>query len=206
MLKSQGHTGWPKLYEEIIMSRLVWKLSVLLAAFWGFAANASTITCGNEYRTATLTSAEVCFVGSGNTTETDIEGYFGGDWDHLTGVQSSVTSGYLTVNLLSGTWGGTGPISGTWAIDQSFWTVYGSAALSIHVGNGSYDPDHFAWLITDGQTFGTWSYERLSGNGGGLSNMHLWGSGEPDFEVSEPNVFLLMLLGLFSMFAARRRA
>jgi len=190
------------------MLRSVWKFSVVMifAALCGAVANASTITCGNQYREATLASAESCFIGSGNTQEDDIEGYFGGDWDHLGGVASSTTNGYLTVNLLSGTWGSGGPISGTWAIDQSFWTVYGSASLSIHVGNGSYDPDHFAWLITEGQTFGTWSYAKLRGNGGGLSNMHLWGSGEPDFEVSEPSLLLLMMLGLISVFVARRRA
>lgn len=189
------------------MLKSSWKLGcfVILMGFCASLVHASSITCGNQYRTATLTSAESCFTGSGNTQEANIENYFGGDWDHLTGVQSSTTSGYLTVNLLSGTWGSGGPISGTWAIDQSFWTVYGSASLSIHVGNGSYDPDHFAWLITEGQTFGTWSYTKLDGNGGGLSNMHLWGSGEPGFEVSEPSLLLLMMVGLISVFVTRRR-
>lgn len=193
--------------QSLIKSGVV----IAVASLWSMVASASTITCGNEYRTATLTSAELCEIGSGNTSEADIENYFGGDWDHLGGVAGaegsagSLNSGFLTVTLLSGTWGGIGPISGTWAIDEDFWTVYGKAALSLHVGNGKYDPDHFAWSISEGNTSGTWSYERLSGNGGGLSNMHLWGSGEPVIQVSEANIGLLLMLGLLSMFVARRR-
>lgn len=174
-------------------------------------ASAGTISCGNQYRTATLTSADLCEIGSGNTKESDIEEYFGGDWDQLSGVAGAkntggtLVNGYLTVTLLSGTWGNGGPISGTWAIDKSFWTVYGQAALSIHVGNGSYDPDHFAWSISEGNTWGTWSYQKLKGNGGGLSNMHLWGAGDPLIKVPEPHIGLLMVLGLLSIFIARRR-
>ncbi len=193
--------------QSLIKSGVV----VVVASLWSMVASAGTISCGNQYRTASLTSAELCFTGSGNTKESDIESYFGGDWDHLGGVAGNknaggtITEGYLTVTLTSGTWGATGPITGTWAIDSSFWTVYGKAALSVHVGNGKYDPDHFAWTISEGNTSGTWYYERLSGNGGGLSNMHLWGSGEPATQVSEPNVALLLMLGLLSMFVARRR-
>ncbi len=201
--------------QSLIKSGVV----VVVASLWSLVASAGTISCGNQYRTATLTSAELCYIGSGNTKESDIENYFGGDWDHLGGVAGAdkaagtLNFGYLTVTLLTGTWGSGGPITGTWAIDSSFWTVYGKAALSIHVGNGRYDPDHFAWSISEGNTSGTWSYTKLSGNGGGLSNMHLWGSGEPLVkepeppvtQVSEPNVALLLVLGLLSMFIARRR-
>lgn len=188
------------------MLQSFWKFGCvgILVAFCG-AANASTITCGNQYRTASLTSAEACFTGSGNTKLSHIEDYFDGEWDPLGGVSSSTTNGYLTVNLLTGSWGSGGPITGTWAIDQSFWSVYGTASLSIHVGNGRYDPDHFAWLITDGQTSGTWSYTKLSGNGGGLSNMHLWGSGEPKVDVAEPSLLMLIVVGLLSVLVARRR-
>lgn len=180
---------------------------LVLSAVVAIQANAAQITCGNEYRTATLGSAELCETGSGNTKESNIEDYFGGDWDHLAGLNSSATDGYLTVNLLSGSWGSHGLTTGTWAIDESFWSVYGSAALSIHVGNGRYDPDHFAWTISEGQTSGTWSYERLTGNGGGLSNMHLWGSGEPKAtSVPEPSTVVLLFMGLMSLVVARRRS
>lgn len=193
--------------QSLIKSGVV----VAVASLWSLVASAGNISCGNQYRTATLASAELCEIGSGNTKESHIEEYFGGDWDGLGGVAGadgtagSLNNGFLTVTLLSGTWGSGGPISGTWAIDEDFWTVYGKAALSIHVGHGKYDPDHFAWSITDGNTSGTWSYAKLSGNGGGLSNMHLWGSGEPVTQVSEPNVVLLLMMGLLSMFVARRR-
>lgn len=178
---------------------------LLLSCVIASAADAAVINCGNEYRTATLSSAEACHIGSGNTSLADIDSYFGGEWVHLGGVSSSTTLGFMTVNLLSGAWGEGGPISGSWAIDPAFWGIYGSAALSIHVGNGRYDPDHFAWFITDGQTSGAWSYQKLSGNGGGFSNMHLWGSGIPKVTVPEPNILLLMMMGLLSVFIARRR-
>ncbi|MFC3117260.1 hypothetical protein [Cellvibrio fontiphilus] len=194
--------------QSLIKSGVV----VVVASLWSMVASAGTITCGNQYRTATLTSAELCGIGSGNTKESDIESYFGGDWVHLGGIAGSdgtagtLVNGYLTLTLLNGVWGSPGPISGTWAIDSSFWTVYGKAALSIHVGNGKYDPDHFAWYISEGNTSGTWSYQHMpKGGGGGLSNMHLWGSGEPAVQVSEPNLALLLILGLLSMFVARRR-
>lgn len=194
--------------QSIVKSGVV----AVVASVWSLLATAGTISCGNEYRTATLTSAELCETGSGNTSESDIESYFGGDWDHLSGVAGAkystgtFTSGYLTVTLLTGSWGTGGPVTGTWAIDEEFWTQYGQAALSLHVGSGSYDPDHFAWSITQGNSFGTWSYSKLAGNGGGLSNLHLWGSGEPVIQVSESNIGLLLMLGLLSIFVARRRS
>lgn len=192
---------------------------VVVASLWSMLASAVPVSCGNEYRTATLDSAELCKTGSGNTQEDDIESYFGGDWDHLSGIAGSkntagsLVDGYLTVTLLSGTWGNGDPVSGTWAIAEEFWAVYGNASLSVHVGNGKYDPDHFAWNITQGHTFGTWSYSKLKGNGGGLSNMHLWGSGEPAprlpeppvTQVSESNLTLLLAFGLLSILVARRR-
>ena len=48
----------------------------------------------------------------------------------------------------------------------------------MHVGKGGGNPDAFAWLITPGETSGTFSYERIAGTGGGLSNLFLWGSGD----------------------------
>ena len=44
----------------------------------------------------------------------------------------------------------------------------------MHVGNGQGDPDWWFFDITQGETAGTFSYDRLSGGGGGLSNLFLW--------------------------------
>lgn len=190
---------------------------VVVASLWSMLASAGEITCGIAgERTATLDSAEVCHIGLKNPKDSTIKSYFGGDWTNLGGVTSKTgpTVSYLTFTLLSGSWGDAeDPASGTWAIAPEFWTEYGSAVLSIHVGNGGGDPDHFAWSITQGQTSGDWSYTLWSGTGGGLSNMHLWGSGEPAptlpeppvAQVSESNLALLSILGLFAILVARRR-
>lgn len=75
----------------------------------------------------------------------------------------------------------------------------------MHVGHGGGNPDAFAWLITPGETSGYFSYERVSGTGEGLANLFLFGSGTPNIELPESNVGLLLVIGLFAMFIARRR-
>jgi len=154
------------------------------------ATQAVPITLGGPLpttRTATLGSATAGFTGSGNATVTDINAGFAGmaPWtergsaagaDNSSGV---LVAGQLTVNVTSGAWGSK-MASGTWTINNSsFWTSYADAAISLHVGNGRNvdEPDHFAWLIEQGQTSGTWSYDGGSLRGGGLSNLKLYSSG-----------------------------
>jgi len=118
----------------------------------------------------------------------------------------------LTITLLTGSWGGNSGITGTWNIASSFWSTYGTAAITMHVGNGNGDPDHFVWLIEQGQTSGTFSYSDLDGRGGGLSNNFLFGTGTPVTtttgsggagNVPEPNAGLLSAIGMLSVAAAR---
>jgi len=156
--------------------------SKLLAAAILFAApllsNAASIQLGGPDRYATLGDATQGFTGSGNPLTGNINTLFGGSWTKEGDVNniSGLSDGYLTITM-DGAWGGQPVITGTWTIADSFFDLYGSAVVSIHVGNGNGEPDFFAWLVT-GKS-GTWSYDANEGRGGGLSNLGLWGSGTP---------------------------
>jgi hypothetical protein len=161
-------------------------LLLALACSFGVGAQAITITTIGTNRQASLADATAGGSGTGNPSDTDIQNELGlGPWIDVGSVAGAdgssglISGGLLTVNVTSGSWG-SAAAGGTWAIAPSFWTTYGNAAISIHVGNGQGDPDHFSFLILQGSTSGTWSYQLNSGGGGGLSNLHLWGdSGTP---------------------------
>lgn len=181
---------------------LLGSLSIMSAQVIG-----APITCSGDDRTATLNSAEACFTGTGNTNGNgkQINSYFNDlePWAQVGEVTTNSTSGLLSVKLTSGQWGSTS-IRGNWRISSYFWLSYGSAVISMHVGNGGGDPDHWAWLITSGETSGTFSYEKLQGSGGGLSNLMLWGAG-PLTLVSEPSGLLIMVLGIIALGFNRRK-
>jgi hypothetical protein len=111
------------------------------------------------------------------------------------------TNDLLTVTADS--WGV--DVEGQWFIDDSFWSTYSRAVITMHVGQGGGNPDAFAWLITPGETSGSFSYERISGTGGGLSNMFLFGSGDP-LRVPEPGTLALLGLGLLGLGVVRRKS
>jgi hypothetical protein len=95
------------------------------------------------------------------------------------GTSGLLTDGMLTVNVTSGTWGSK-VVAGTWDINYAnFWTDFADAAISMHVGGNPSDgvTDHFIWLVTQGETSGTWSYNGGDPIGGGLSNLKLYSSG-----------------------------
>lgn len=197
------------------MNRL-WNLSLitLVLSCWASAVFAGPIQCQpSNQRVAILDSAIECKTasGPGNLNGSDqVSSYFGGTWTKEGELTGNGTQGYLTINLTSGNWGDNEDIEGEWFIDSSFWTKYGMAVIGMHVGNGNGNPDHFAWKIETGKTFGTFSYDDLDGEGGGLSNLFLWGSGVPttptNFPLPEPGMGMLMMIGLFAVFFTRRRA
>ena len=168
-------------------------------------ASAGAITCGGAPldRTATLTSATSCTEGLGNPGLADIlADYSGESWSGAGQLVVDGTNDYLTVSLTSGSWGAA-PIEADWEISSDFWSNYAEAVISIHVGNGAGDPDYFAWSIMDNATTGTLSYEILTGNGGGLSNMKLWGRGTAS--VPAPATVALLGLGLMGLVLSRKR-
>jgi VPDSG-CTERM motif len=154
-------------------------------AIWSLmppAAGADTITLGGPLpnsRMASLNDAISGFTGNGNATETQVESYYGGNWTELGSCQAGdpCNNGVLTVNLMVGSWG-SGLAAGTWSIASPF--PYSNLALSIHVGNGGGNPDHFVWLIANngvpaGPYSGTWGYYKGNTSGGGLSNFKAYG-------------------------------
>jgi len=163
-------------------------------------------TCGVPDRTATLTLASQCASGLKNPKASDLATYYSGDsWANVGELTADGTDSLFSATANNG-WGVI-PNSGTWAIDASFWTMYDEAVISMHIGNGAGDPDHWAWLVLDLETAGTWSLDYVSGGtgkGGGLSNLKLWGrgSGTP---VPAPGILGLMFIGLTGMTLARRR-
>ena len=187
-------------------------------ALWAASADAASITCptaGTFDRQATMTNVEACkYVGpiTGTPDASSVATQFGGSWTNEGGVTGNASNDLLTVGLNSGAWGAL-PVAGTLNLDDAFWSMYGRAVITIHLGNGSGDPDWFFFELTHGATAADFSVVKISGGGGGLSNINLWGSGTP-FEqcdepctpvvTPEPGSLLLLGTGLM-VFAARLR-
>ncbi|HSC67094.1 MAG TPA: hypothetical protein VLC79_05365 [Cellvibrio sp.] len=192
------------------MLKIVWKLMVfsLLLCGWCSVATAGVITCEpDNQRVATLSDAVECkTLNSVNLhSPAQIDGLYddlGYPW-----VKEGELTGVGENNLFkveADSWGV--DVTGHWYIADAFWDSYSRAVITMHVGQGGGNPDAFAWLITPGTTYGDFSYTRISGTGGGLSNMFLFGSGTPLIRVSESGVLMLLLMGLFSLYAVRRYA
>ena len=151
-------------------------------------------TSGEPDRTATLVDADQCAYGIGNPDATDIASYYGEDWASAGELTGNGTNTYLSATSDDG-WGNI-PNSGTWEIDDSFWDVYDQAVITMHIGDGNGDPDHWAWLVLDGTTSGTWEVDftyvdGTSTKGGGLSNIRLWGA-NTGTTVAEPGTGALV--------------
>jgi len=140
-------------------------------------AQANTISCGDKYRTANVSSADACYSQTlGSTAKAgDVKTITGNSWNMVSALTSNGTDGWFSV---TGTgWGGA-TASGSWSISDLFWDNFTSALITMHVGGGQKNAvDNFEWLITPETLSGTFGYLKASGKGGGLSNIKLWGMG-----------------------------
>lgn len=186
-------------------------LSVFSASVWAIPTTVAGNTCGVPDRVGTVTGTSECTYDSNTNfnNAADILGLYSGDaWlsgGELVGgdgTSGGIADGFFSANVTSGTWGAI-PANGTYAIDATFWTIYDEAVISMHIGQGGGDPDAWAWLITPDTLAGTWDLSKISGGGGGLSNLKLWGRSQGT--VPEPGMVGLLAIGLLSMVIVRRR-
>ena len=188
-----------------------WKstLAMIVLGSWASVAAATPVTClpMNE-REAILDSAVVCKTGNDENIHSpaQVSALFGGSWIKEGELTGNGTNDLFSVVLTTGSWGESN-VAGTWSLDSSFWSTYGLAVITMHVGHGKGDPDYFAWSLTQGAESGTFSYRDLDGRGGGISNLFLFGSGDPTTTIllPESGMGILMLMGLFAVFFVRRR-
>ena len=165
-------------------------------------------TCGViPGRTAQLTGAAQCAHGIGNPDSADISGYYGSTWTNEGELTNSGTNDWFTVT--SADWN-TIPASGSYSINPLFWATYGQGVITMHVGGGQADPDHWAWLLTPGTLAGTFDMFKnppTTGGGGGFSNLKLWGADNsiPFKPLPEPGALGLLGLGLLGLTFSRRR-
>lgn len=185
-----------------------WKIGLVgvVMALCASSVSAGVVTClPNNQRVATLSDAVECRTqNSINLNDSnDVNALFGTNYDWVKEGELTNQGSNDLFSLNTNSWGTN--VVGTWYINASFWDLYSRAVITMHVGQGGGNPDAFAWVITPGETSGSFSYKRVAGNGGGLSNMFLFGSGSPEVKVPEPNIALLLMTGLLSIFFIRRR-
>lgn len=179
-------------------------LAVFSASSLAIPTVVSGDTCGSTQRTATFSGASECTYedGTNYNNVADINALYPTDpWAYAGELTDNGVDNFLTVT--AGSWGSSS-VSGTWEIGAGFWSLFDEAVVSIHVGQGGGAPDAWAWLMTPGDLSGTWSYDKLSGGGGGLSNIKLFGRGDGT-TVPEPDMVTLLAVGLLGMVVARRR-
>ncbi len=161
------------------LSKITKTAALLALALWASSdVKALNITLGTAAtRTATLGSATAGYTLSlGNTAKaSDIDTLLGPTWTERADVTAPGGS-TLKITLTSGTFGSSGPDAGTWQIlDPNFWTTYGDAVITMHVGQGGDKTsiDNFVWQLTPGALSGSWSYDGSALKAGGLSNFKL---------------------------------
>ncbi len=167
-----------------------------------------TMSYNGSQREAWLKSAIDGYVvaqTTGTPQAADVGNLFGGTWYKEGELTAVGTNDLLKVTLTSGSWGA-GPMTGTWEINPAFWLTYGNAVISLHVGNGSGDPDWFLWEISSNQSTGSFYYSRIDGGGGGLSNIFLWGGGSPTKVPDGGYSAIFIGLGLIAVALIRRQA
>src|SRR4030095_12248759 len=180
-------------------------------------AQATTLSCGSPQRTLQVFNVlAACTMGSDANPDAALVGTaLGGSWTQEGQLQGSNGTNDLLTVTVTNSWGPAA--DGSFSINPSFWTTWQRGAISFHVGEGNGDPDWWIFELVPGFTgLGTFDLDRLSGQGGGLSNINLWGSVpavQTQCESScaptatpEPGSFLLMGTGLAGFAVALRKA
>jgi len=168
------------------LSKVIFLSALFLIGVAGRSEASSIVTCpttGTFDRQATVTNAITCVTMgpvTGTPNASDVATAFPGtSWFNAGKVDpsnyagGSTTNGWLTMSFTNGAFGSL-PVAGTWGIDPALWAVHPRAVLSFHLGGGQGDPDWFFFEIAPGATSGTFDISKLSGSGGGFSNINLW--------------------------------
>lgn len=96
-------------------------------------------------------------------------------------------------------------VTGTSHTGASFPQAYNRSAIAMPFGPGGGNSNTSAWLITPGETSGAFTDKDVAAVDRGLTNDVLFGSNSPEVKLPEPNIALLLMTGLVSIFLIRRR-
>lgn len=192
--------GIPRAFYEVMKNLKLLAALAAVGAIVSFPASAAPIYCAgvsatrnymgvDDSQVSSCLLAGIGNIGQAAHNDPFLNNAAGNGW-------TNIGEGFSLDFSQSGT-------NGSWSFDSAAWEQYGDLALGFKFGTGNNPDEWFVYSLVDLVSSGDWSFFNVFGNGGGLSHLVLYGSGERS--VPEPGTLGLLGLGLAGMALGLRR-